>query len=124
MAPENTGCKELTEDDFLEMIDNSPEIKEKLEGLGISHDAEGLKVLLNYYDLLTEEEHAFLKEDLVQFFSDVPNGDIGLFIKFSKKPTDRTFCGSNVICDSCYKSLLEVRKHKGHLKHRLVNDKT
>jgi len=109
------GCKEMTEDEFLTMVDNSPELKKKFEQLGISNDDDGLTVALNYYELLTEAELSFLKKNLSQFYPGSEKDDAGFYVKFYKEPDGMTFCFSNVICDTCYKALLEVRKHPDHL---------
>lgn len=112
---EYEGCKEMTVDEFLAMVDNSPELKEKFEQLGVAYDEEGLKVVLNYYELLTKEELDFLKTNLKQFYPGSEKDDAGWYVKFDTEPSGMKFCFSNVICDSCHKALLEVRKHKDHL---------
>ncbi|QHI37367.1 hypothetical protein IMCC3317_27460 [Kordia antarctica] len=112
---EYKGCKEMTVDEFLTMVENSPELKKKFEQLGLSQDEEGLKVVLNYYELLTKEELEFLKNVFKDFYPGSGDENASFFVKFNSDPNALTFCVSNVICDSCHKHLLNSRKHKDHL---------
>lgn len=118
MTEIHKGCKKLTVDEFLMMVDNNPKLKEKFEQLGLSQDEEGLNVVLNYYDLLTKEELEFLKNVFKDFYPGSGDENALLFVKFNSIPNGLTVCATNIICDSCHKHLLNIRKHKEYLKFK------
>jgi hypothetical protein len=111
MSEETVGCKTMSQEDFLQMIEDHPMLKEKLEEIGINHDDEGLNVALNYSDLLTEKEKKILKKRFKKFGFDPKKDADKYFLKFNTKK--RGFiCFSDVVCDSCYKGLLGYREEK------------
>jgi hypothetical protein len=115
MTKNAVGCKEISVADYLEIIENHPDLKEKLNDLGINLDKEGLSIPLNYSDLLTEEERVFLKK-LSDKFNAKYEGDTIWHLKFGDEPESRRYCETDVICDYCYQSLLKIREHKDYMK--------
>lgn len=115
MTKNVVGCREISVADYIEIIENHPDLKEKLNDLGVDLVEEGLSIPLNYSDLLTVEEKVFLKK-LSDKFNAKYEGDTVWYLKFGDEPTSRRYCESDIICDYCYKSLLEVRTHKDYMK--------
>jgi len=104
MSESSVVCKELSQDEYLKMIENNPVLQEKLDKIGISDSEDGLAVRLNYSDLLTAEEKKCLREGLSAFFKE------GLFAKFGKNDDEHSICITDKICDRCYANLLNRRE--------------
>ena len=68
MSESSVVCKELSQDEYLKMIENNPVLQEKLDKIGISDSEDGLAVRLNYSDLLTAEEKKCLKRRTFSLF--------------------------------------------------------
>ncbi|WP_420570717.1 hypothetical protein [Kordia sp.] len=115
MNKSGTLCKELSVESYLSILKENDIIKDKLEELGIVLDKNGLSVPLNYTDLLTEKEKAFLKE-LADKFNAKYEGDTEWHVKFGSEPGARRYCYSDVICEHCYQSLIDVRNHENYMK--------
>jgi hypothetical protein len=110
MTENATGCKTMSQEDFLKMIENSPILKEKLEEIGIDQNLEGLNIPLNYSDLLTKDEKKSLKKQFKKYgFHPKKDADCW-FIKFGGEKGAFFICFSDVVCDNCYKGLLDNRK--------------
>ncbi|MBC8756382.1 hypothetical protein H2O64_17030 [Kordia sp. YSTF-M3] len=110
MTEDATGCKTMSQDDFLKIIENNPILKEKLEQIGIDQDLEGLNITLNYSDLLTKDEKKSLKKQFKKFGFNPKKDADHWYIKFGSRNGDFFVCLSDVVCDNCYKGLLDYRK--------------
>ncbi len=100
-------CEEMTQEEFLQMIEKSPILKKRLEEIGVTKKDAGLQVLLNYSDLLSKQE----EQELRKVFPDFMDDD-ELFPKFGKDPILYHVCYSDEICERCYQGLLEYRAKK------------
>lgn len=112
MSENTLGCKSMTQDDFLEMIENNPILKEKLEEIGLDQSDDGLTIPLDYSDLLTDKEKKRLKKMYKKFGFKKKDGVYSWFIKFHGLKVGYYVCETDVICDNCYKGLLEYREEK------------
>ena len=108
-------CEELSVEAYLNILNDNVALKEKLEQLGVVWDDNGMSVPLKYSDLLTEEEKIFLKK-VTEDFNAKNEGDRKWHIKFGFAPGVRTMCESDIICEKCYESLQDIRKHDDYIR--------
>ncbi|VXB28731.1 conserved hypothetical protein [Flavobacterium sp. 9AF] len=103
------GCKKIEIESYLSMIENNPVIAEKLKQLGLENVEDRLAVPLNYYDLLTDEDKKVLAREMKKFIYKKPIE--GLFYKLNNTPNSVKMCTTDIICDFCYKGLIERRTY-------------
>jgi hypothetical protein len=115
ISKNSSMCEELSIESYADILNDNVALKNKLEKLGVNLDDTGLSVPLNYSDLLTEEEKAFLKK-LSDDFNAKYTGDTVWHIKFSDEPGARRMYYSDIICENCYKSLQNIRTHDDYIR--------
>lgn len=104
MSETIAGCKEISQEEYLKIFEDSPLLKEKLNEIGISQTKEGQAIVrLNYSDLLTTKEKEYLKNRFPGLSDD-------FFVKYGVEPDSFSICYTDAICENCNKGLIETRK--------------
>ena len=108
----DTGCKEMSQEDFLQMVEENPIYKERLAEMGIMELEDGMEISLSYFELLTPEELQICEDKMNVL--DEKNRKYFRKNGYRAKLPDESglipFCPTDAVCNSCYQALLQYRK--------------
>ncbi|SNR16108.1 hypothetical protein [Tenacibaculum jejuense] len=100
----NTPCKEMSIENYIDILNNNPELKEKLSDIGILENNNGEAIIkLKYYDLLTKKEKDYLNKS----FKNLNREKYTL--KYGIVKGGFLTCLTDEICDNCHKALTDAR---------------